>query len=303
VGSIDIGIALALVAALMANLASLFKHRGAQHVAPVQISQPLRSARELAESRWFAAGWGLAAVAWLVHVAALSMAPISLVQAVLAGGAVTLAVMSQRLFGDPVERRQWMALILGGTGLALLAVTVPHFGDSHSHFALAPILGFEGGLALIAAGLALGHRSERLAARRRVLLAALAGTLFALAGVAIKGLTGAGGASIAVVVPWVAMIVLCGGLAQYTAVTALQRGGAIETIGLMGLVANATQIVAGLLVFGDPLSSGPLGIALQAIAFAMVCLSALLLPARGERPEGRGLGIDDLGAAAFAASD
>jgi drug/metabolite transporter (DMT)-like permease len=284
VGSVETGIALALVAALIANLASLFKHRGAQHVAPVQIRRPLRSARDLAGSRWFAAGWGLAAAAWLLHVAALSMAPISLVQAALAGGAVTLAVMSQRFFGSPVERRQWLALLLGGAGLALLAVTVPHFGDSHSHFAVAPILGFEGGLALVAAGLALGHRSERLAARSGILLAVLAGTLFALAGIAIKGLTGAGGASIAVLVPWIALIVLCGGLAQYTAVAALQRGGAIETIGLMGLVANATQIAAGLLVFGDPLSSGPLGIALQGTAFAMVCLSALLLPARGEQP-------------------
>ena len=280
-GSVEAGIALALVAALIANLASLFKHRGCQRVAPVQLRRPLHSARELARSRWFAAGWGLAAAAWLLHVAALSMAPISLVQAVLAGGAVTLAVMSQRLFGDRIERRQWLALLLGGAGLALLAATLPHFGDSHSRFSAAPILGFEGGLALIATGLALGHRAERLAARRGVLLAALAGTLFALAGIAIKGLTGVSDASLAVVVPWVALIVLCGGLAQYTAVAALQRGGAIETIGLMGLVANATQIAAGLLVFGDPLSTDPLGISLQATAFAMVCLSALLLPGRG----------------------
>ena len=111
----------------------------------------------------------------------------------------------------------------------------------------------------------------------------LAGTLFAFAGVAIKGLIGAGGASIAVVVPWVSVIVICGGLAQYTAVGALQRGGAIETIGLMGLVANATQIAAGLLVFGDPISTDPLGISLQATAFAMVCLSVLLLPGSGEQ--------------------
>lgn len=282
-GSVEAGVALALVAALMANLASLFKHRGCQHVEPIEIRQPLRSARALAQSRWFAAGWGLAAAAWLVHVAALSMAPISLVQAVLAGGAVTLAVMSQRFFGDSVERRQWLALLLGGAGLALLIVTVPHFGESHSEFAVGPIIGFEGGLALVAAGLALGHRSERLAARRGILIAALAGTLFAFAGIAIKGLTGAGGASIAVVMPWVALIVVCGGLAQYTAVAALQRGSAIETIGLMGLIANASQIVGGLVVFGDPLSTDPLGIALQAVAFAMVCLSALLLPGRGEQ--------------------
>ncbi len=276
----ELGIALALVAGLMTNLAALLKHRGCRRAEPVRIRQPLRSARTLLASPWFAAGWGLAAVAWLVHVTALSMAPISLVQAVLAGGAVTLAVMSQRIFGDPVERRQWLALVLGGCGLVLLALTLPHFHGSHSDFSPAGILGFEGGLVLLACGLALGHRSERLAARRGVLLAALAGILFALAGIAIKGLTGGGGLSIAIVAPWVALILLCGGLAQYAAVAALQRGGAIETIGLMGLIANATQIAGGVLVFGDPLSPTPLGIALQATAFAMVCLSALLMPAR-----------------------
>lgn len=284
--SIQTGIGLALAAALMTNMAALLKHRGCQRVAPVRLRRPLQSVRHLAGSRWFAAGWGLAAAAWLVHVAALSMAPISLVQAVLAGGAVTLAVMSQRLFGDPVERRQWLALLLGGSGLALLAVTVPQFSGSHSEFALGPILGFEGGLALLAAALAVGHRSERLAHRRGVLLAALAGTLFALAGIAIKGLTGAEGVDGAVIAAWLATIVACGGLAQYTAVAALQGGGAIETIGLMGLVANAIQIAGGVLVFGDPLPGDPLGVGLQTVAFAMVCLSALLLPARegGDSP-------------------
>jgi drug/metabolite transporter (DMT)-like permease len=277
---LQIGIALAVAAALIGNLASLLKHRGCQSAEPVRLRRPLRTARRLATSPWFAAGWGLAALAWLIHIAALSMAPISIVQAVLAGGAVTLAVMAQRIFGDPVEPRQWMALLLGGAGLALLVLTVPRFHGSHSGFALGAILGFEGGLALIAAALVVGHRSERLAEHGHVLLAAIAGILFALAGVAIKGLTGAGGASVAVLIPWVGLIILVGVLAQYTAAAALQRGGAIETIGLMGLVANAAQIAGGVLVFGDPLSGHPLGLALQVSAFAMVCASGLLIPAR-----------------------
>jgi multidrug transporter EmrE-like cation transporter len=280
---VQVGIALALLAALMTNLASLLKHRGCHRTAPVSLRRPLHSARRLAGSRWFAAGWALAAVAWLVHVAALSMAPISLVQAVLAGGAVLLAVISQRIFGDPVERQQWLALLLGGCGLALLALTVPQLQGSHSDFSPAAILGFEGGLALLACGLALGHRSPRLAARHGVLLAALTGTLIAFAGIAIKGLFGAEGVSIALVVPWIALIVGYGALAQYTTVAALQGGQAIETIGLIGLVANASQIAGGVLVFGDPLSANPLGIALQATAFAMVCASALLLPTRSRQ--------------------
>jgi hypothetical protein len=277
---VEIGIGLAILAALLTHLASLLKHRGCRHADPVCIRSPLRSARGLAASRWFAAGWGIAAVAWSIHVAALSMAPISLVQAVLAGSAVALAVMAQGLFGDPVERRQWLALLLGGLGLALLVVTVPQFNGSHSGFSVGAILGFEGGLALLAAGLVTGHRSERFAGRGNVTLAAIAGVLIALAGVAIKGLTGAGGVSIAVLAPWVLLTVLAGVLAQYAAAAALQRGGAIETIGLMGLVANAAQIAGGIVVFGDPLSTDPLGLVLQATAFSMVCASALLIPSQ-----------------------
>ena len=273
----EIGIGLAAAVALLTNLASLLKHRGCQQTQPISISQPLASLRGLATSPWFAAGWGLAALAWLAHIAALSLAPISLVQAVLAGGAVTLAVLSQRLFGDPVERRQWLALALGGAGLALLAATLPHFHGAHSGFSLGAIVSFEGGLVLLAAGLVLGHRAERLAARRGVLLAVLAGVLFALAGIATKALTGGAGGW-PLIASLLALTLACGALAQYTTVAALQSGGAIETIGLMGIVANATQILGGILVFGDPLSPSPIGTALQITALAMVCLSALLLP-------------------------
>ena len=272
----EIGIGLAAAVALMTNLASLLKHRGCQHTQPVSMSRPLATLRGLAASPWFAAGWGLAGVAWLAHVAALSLAPISIVQAVLAGGAVTLAVLSQRLFGHPVERRQWLALILGGAGLALLAATLPRFDSAHSDFSMAAIVSFEGGLVLLAAGVALSHRAQRLAARRGVLLAVLAGILFALAGIATKALTGGG--EWPLIASLLALTIACGALAQYTTVAALQSGGAIETIGLMGIVANATQILGGILVFGDPLSPSPLGIALQISALAMVCLSALLLP-------------------------
>jgi drug/metabolite transporter (DMT)-like permease len=278
VPSVEAGIALAVVGAVMANLASLLKHRGCQQVPLVQIREPLQSIRSLAGSPWFAAGWGLAAAAWLLHVAALSMAPISLVQAVLAGGAVSLAVLSQRFFGDAVERRQWLALLLGASGLAILALTLPSTDGSHSRFALTAIVAFEGALGLLILGLAFGYRRNWLSAHRGALLAVIAGALFAVGGVAIKALTGEEGQPLFILVPWILLIVACGILAQYAAVGSLQRGGAIETIGLMGLVASAAQILSGVIVFGDPLATGSLGVSLQAAAFGLVCASALLLP-------------------------
>lgn len=283
--SAEAGIGLALGAAVMTNLASLLKHRGCQQLPSVEIRKPLCTARRLAGSRWFAAGWGIAAAAWLIHVAALTMAPISLVQAALAGGAVSLAVLSQRLFGDAVERRQWFALLLGGSGLCLLALTLPRIDGSHSQFALSAIVAFEGALGLLAIGLAFGSQHPRLLARRGAVLAIIAGTLFAFAGVAIKALTGEGSLSVLILAPWLAAILVCGVLAQYSAVAALQRGGAVETIGLMGLVASATQILSGVIVFGDPLATGTVGIGLQATAFVLVCASALFLPPSRATPQ------------------
>jgi drug/metabolite transporter (DMT)-like permease len=274
---VEVGVGLAVLVALLTNVASLLKHRGCQRAEALRLTRPLAGLRGLAGSPWFVGGWGLAAIAWLAHVAALSLAPISLVQAVLAGGAVTLAAISQRFFGNPVERRQWMAVVLGAAGLALLVTTLPQIHGNHSEFSPVTIAGFEGGLVLLAAGIALGHRAGRLAARRGVPLAILAGLLFALAGIAIKALT-ADGSSPALIASLALLTLACGALAQFTAVAALQSGGAIETIGLMGLVANAAQIVGGVVVFGDPLSPTPLGIVLQVTAFAMVCLSALLMP-------------------------
>lgn len=280
----EIGIALALAVAVMTNLASLLKHRGCQDASSIRLSRPLSGLRDLAGSRWFVTGWLLAALAWLTHVAALSMAPISVVQAILAGGAVTLAVLSQRLFGDPVGRRQWLGLSIGAAGLVLLVVTLPRFHGADSSYSAAAIAGFEGGLVLLAVGIALADRLGRFAARRGVLRAVLAGLLFALAGITIKAILGGEG-GLAAAAPLAAVAIACGVLAQYTAVDALQSGAAVETIGLMGLVANATQILGGILVFGDPLSPTPIGIGLQAAAFAMVCLSALLLPSRATVPQ------------------
>jgi hypothetical protein len=162
-----------------------------------------------------------------------------------------------------------------------LVATVPRLEGSSSDFSVAAMIAFEGGLTLLAAGLAWGHRSETFAQHAGVLLAAASGALFALGGIAIKALTGADGFMEILLSPWLPMVICAGVLAQYSAAASLQRGEAVAVIGLMGLVANAAQIAGGVLVFGDPLSSDPVGLIAQVMAFLMVCGSAMLMPTRG----------------------
>ncbi len=97
--SLNLGILLALGCAFASQLAALYKHRGANVAATVDLRHPLRSARGLFCSPWFALGMGISVGAWLLHVAALTVAPLSVVQAVLSTGVVILAVLAQRVLG------------------------------------------------------------------------------------------------------------------------------------------------------------------------------------------------------------
>ena len=80
----------------------------------------------LFRSKWFTIGMLVALGAWVLHVAALAMAPLSLVQAVISGGLVFLTVIAERFFGCKVGTRQWIGVGLTALGLVLLAVTLPH---------------------------------------------------------------------------------------------------------------------------------------------------------------------------------
>ena len=106
-----LGLLLALASALATNVAFLLKYRGAVLVAPIQARHPLRSAAALFRSKWFAIGWLVAILAWVLHVGALALAPLSIVQAVLSGGLVFLAVLAERFFDFQLGRWQWFGVL------------------------------------------------------------------------------------------------------------------------------------------------------------------------------------------------
>jgi drug/metabolite transporter (DMT)-like permease len=185
-----LGILLAFACALATNVGFLYKHRGACAAPAVDIRRPLWSARKLFASRLFAIGMGVAAAAWIFHVAAMAVAPLSLVQAVLAGGVVLLAIMAERVFGLKIGRRQWIGLGMTAVGLMLLGVSLPAAHGAHSRFSVPGMIAFEAGL--IAAGTLL-IMGPQIGARREhhgFMLGAAAGILFGVSDVAIKAISG-----------------------------------------------------------------------------------------------------------------
>jgi drug/metabolite transporter (DMT)-like permease len=280
--TLQIGILLALGCAFATNLGFLYKYRGANAVASVSIAHPWRSARDLFTSKWFAIGMGVAVVAWTLHVVALAMAPMSLVQSVLAGGIVLLAVMAERLFGLKVGPRQWAGVALTGVGLVLLGVTLPATNSAHSQFSLAGMISFEAAMVAVGALLVVGKRIGAPDHHHGVMLGAASGILFGVSDIAIKavtGLVGSEGAAAAFLSPWMLVIVAASVAAFYASARGLQDGEAVPVITVTATASTVTCIAGGILVFGDPLAGNAFGLAVQMLAFALVCVAAWLTPA------------------------
>src|SRR5271155_4263570 len=156
--ALDLGILLALACAFVANLGFFYKYRGANDVPKVLMRHPLRSARGLYSSKWFALGMVIATASWGLHVAALALAPMSVIQVSLAAGVVFIAVMADRWFGFKVGRRQWIGLTLTAAGLVMLGLTLPALDGAHSQFSQAAMISFEAAMFGIGGLLIMGPR-------------------------------------------------------------------------------------------------------------------------------------------------
>ncbi len=276
-----IGILLALLCALTTNVGFLYKHRGACAAPSVNMRRPLQSAKALFASPLFTIGWVIGAGAWVFHVAAMSVAPLSLVQAVLAGGMVLLAIMAEQMLGCSIGRRQWIGLGLTAFGLMLLGFTLPATHGAHSHASTPGMIGFE--TVLIAAGglLIMGPSMGAPQEHHGYMLGAAAGILFGVSDVAIKAISGMVGASgaMGLLSPWTFVCVAASVAAFYASAKGLQDGDAVPVIAVTGTAANVAGIVGGFIVFGDPLPTTPVSLVIQCFAFALVVGAAWLMPA------------------------
>jgi drug/metabolite transporter (DMT)-like permease len=276
-----LGAALALACAFVTNISFLYKHRGANTAAAVDVRRPLHSGRALFSQRMFALGMLIAGVAWILHVAALAVAPMSIVQAALAAGIVLLAIMAERMLGLRVSGREWVGVALTAGGLALLAVTLPVVHGAHSTYSVPAMIAFEAALAGFGTLLLLGPRFGAPRQHCGVMLAAAAGILFGVSDIAIKALTGAVGAHglSGLISPWLLMTVIASIVAFFASAKSLQDGKPVPVIAVTSAAANVSGILGGIVVFRDPFSTHPLGIVFQTLAFLLVIFAAGMTPA------------------------
>jgi drug/metabolite transporter (DMT)-like permease len=287
--SLNVGIGLALVCAAVTQLGFLCKHKGARIAPRVELQHPLSSARALLACRWFRLGLGVAAVAWVLHVAALALAPLSVVQAVLSTGVVILAVLGDRFFGCRVSARQWAGAGMTALGLLLLVFTLPRQGTDAA-FAAPALIAFEVGMLAIGSLLVAAPRLGTPSEHHSVVLGAASGVLFGVSDVAIKALTmtAIGGPVAVIASPWLGVAVLASCVAFLASARGFQEGDAVPVIASTSTAANVTCILGGILVFGDALASNALLVSMQIMAFVLVAAAALLMPVGRTRPAAPG---------------
>jgi drug/metabolite transporter (DMT)-like permease len=277
-----LGLLLAAGCALATNLAFLWKHKGAVAAPDVNMHQPLASAAGLFKSKWWAIGFGVAIVGWVFHVGALALAPLSLVQAVISGGLVFLAVIADRWFGFSLGPRQWWGVALTAAGLAFLGFTAQSSGGAHSSYSIAAMISFEGAMVAIGTLLIFSHKVQFQLVRDRhgVELGLAAGILFGVSDVAIKALSGTvPGDTLTLLGPWTLVALLASIGAFYASARGLQLGEGVSVIAVTSVGANVSAILGGIIVFGDPLGSDALAIVARSAAFALVIAAAALTPA------------------------
>ncbi|MEA2126046.1 MAG: hypothetical protein QOI80_2828 [Solirubrobacteraceae bacterium] len=277
--SVQLGLLLALACSVVASLGFLLKQKGAAGAPAVQWRRPWASTVALFSNRWWTLGILVAMAAWGLHVAALALAPISLVQSVIAGGLALLTVLADRVFGLEVTRREWIGVAVTAVGLALLAATLGDTGDS-AHGDWEPA-----GLTLYCAALTLASFAAAGAVRddpahAGPVLGLAAGLLWGASDVSIKALSARlpdlGG--LVVLHPLALVILLLSLTGLVVSARSLQLGPSVAVIAITSAAGNVVTIAAGPIVFGEPLPTSPLQLTVRIVAFALVCVAAALTP-------------------------
>jgi drug/metabolite transporter (DMT)-like permease len=272
--STAVAIVLAVLSTTITNLAYLREHDAAAALPVLSMRRPLHSVQLLLSDRSWLLGFAMESAGFLLYAAALSLASLSLVQSINAGGIGVLAYVSARISHRHLSTRELSGVILSVLGLLALAVSLVGGSGAGGHGSTAAILVWLGASAAAAVlVLLLGRMVVGVAVASGI----AGGLFFSIGDIATKVAT-QGGARIAFVLLLVLGYTLGTVLLQF----GYQAGGALTVAGIATLLTNAVPIAAGTIVLDEPVPSGVYG-GMRVLAFAAVTVGAFLLA----RPEAR----------------
>lgn len=262
-----LGLTLAFISAIAVNWAYAREHDAAAAMPPFSPRRPVRFVSLLLSNHRWLVGFATETAGWLVYVAALRLAPLSLVQAICASGIAVLAFATAHGHPTRLARHEQIAVVIAFAGLVLLSLSLVGTRQADhppGWTTVALWLGCSAAAALTLARIGIGLA-------RGPALGLAAGLLFAGGDISAKLVVYGGIWFVAVL-----SLIVCYALGTSILQGAFQHGDALTGAGLATLATNAIPIAAGFIVFGEQLPAGTKG-ALQVAAFASLVVSAAFL--------------------------
>ena len=274
--SLVIGLLLAFLTAAAFNWSWVAQHTITSQLPPLSIRRPRLSLGILFGHRRWLVAFLVGVGGWVFYIVAVHLAPLSLVQAVSAGGIALLAVFAQRALGERLPRREWFGVGIAVVGLVFLAVSLAG-GENHASHASWLAVAAWFAVSCVAAGASIGPLAPLLAPGAGFGLAA--GLMYAAADVGTKAAWYGGWYLLLILPVWA-----CHGLAFTLIQLSFQRGRALATAGLSSFCTNALPIVGGIALYHEELPGGALG-ALRVLAFSCVVAGAVAVARREAEAE------------------
>lgn len=271
-----LGIASAVAASLLYNASIALQALEARQVPHEHGLRPSLLGRLLRNRRWLGAT-ALGLLGWPLEIAALLLAPLTVVQPCLASGLVLLLWLGATRLGERPGRREFLAVGAIVAGIGGVAWAAPDRSTDHAGAAAIALA-----LALVALPLLAPYLLRRPLGRnvhRLGLLATLsAGAGYAWTATASKLLTDELAAGTLVVAAlWLATAAGSESLALLSEMSALQRRPATHVAPMMFTVQVLVPVLLAPLIFDESWASTPLGGAALVVFIALAMAGTVLL--------------------------
>jgi drug/metabolite transporter (DMT)-like permease len=280
-----LGVLAALVSAVLYSGGVTLQAMEARE-APTDESLKLSLLSRLVRRRRWLAGTACVVGGWAMQAAALTLAPITIVQPTLALSVVSLLFIAVRFFGESLRAREFLAAFAIVVGVAGLVLVSPSQSSAHAQpLTLAIGMTVLGAIALAPYALRGHHRFD-------TFVVFSAGLAYAWTGFSTKFLAdGASEEKWLVAGLWLAATAVAGGTGLLSEMTALQCRSAIRVFPVVLVVQIVVAVLLAPLLAGE--SWSPDAFVVAGLVASLVVVSAGTRVLAGARAVGRVICTDE----------
>ncbi len=275
-GTVLLGVLLGLLSSVLFNTSYLIQHKALDGGPSIDFRNPLRSVKELLSAPLWLLGGVIGIAGMVVYVVALAYAPLSLVQAFLAGGLILTVPLATVIGNHQPTRREITGASLMTLALILFAFGTKADGPTNHYDAhgLAFLVGIACTLGFLLAWKGIQSGPVELVGLAAGLFYGASDALFnALVGISRHGFLSV------LKSPWT-YICLISAIGAFLCLQRAFKDGQKKPVGVIALMTaatNVTAIGAGILVFHDPLGTTPFWESVHIVAFILVVVAGWLL--------------------------